>query len=79
LDLYRAAWVDPDIRELAESIRKNGLLEPLIITLDKYIVSGHQRYAALRLIDQVWVDCRVLPLRRDSMPADDYIGASARA
>src|SRR4051812_1633250 len=30
---------DPAIRDLADSIRKNKLKEPLVITLDNYIVS----------------------------------------
>jgi hypothetical protein len=34
---------DPELHKLAESIRKNGLHEPLAITEDNYIVSGHRR------------------------------------
>jgi hypothetical protein len=58
---------------LAESIRQHGLREALTITSDAYIVSGHRRHAALRLIGQVWVDCRVLPMRRDVVTTDEYI------
>jgi hypothetical protein len=64
---------DPaDIRKLAESIRKK-LLEPLVITLDNFIVSGHRRYEALLLLGRTWVNCRVLPLRRIGMFKDDYV------
>jgi hypothetical protein len=46
LSLYRPTGDDPDIQRLAESIAKNGLLEPLVVTEDRYIVSGHRRHAA---------------------------------
>jgi hypothetical protein len=71
--LYRDPSDDTDIDDLAESIRKNGLLESPIITRDNYIVSGHRRHAALLFIGREWVTCRVLPVRRDAMTADDYI------
>ena len=38
-----------DIRKLAKSIRKHGLLEPLIISQDDYILSGHRRFEACKL------------------------------
>jgi len=34
---------DPDVADLLASIRANGLLEPLRISADDYIVSGHRR------------------------------------
>jgi ParB-like nuclease domain len=71
--LYRPADQDPDILALAESIKRYGLQEPLIVTADNYIVSGHRRHAALQHIGRGWVECRVLPVRRDSMPADEYL------
>jgi hypothetical protein len=68
--MYRAT--DPDIEALAASIRQFGLQEPLLVTLDNYIVSGHRRYAALESLGRAWVDCRVLPVRRKAMPKDEY-------
>jgi hypothetical protein len=45
--IYRPIDQDsPDIVELAESISQNGLKEPIVVTLDGWIVSGHRRYAA---------------------------------
>jgi hypothetical protein len=73
LQLYRALADDPDIYALAESIKKNGLQEPLVVTLDNFIVSGHRRHGALRLNHQVVAPCRVLPVRRDSMTRDEYL------
>ena len=63
--LYRPVDpADPEIIKLADSINQNGLLEPIIITLDGYIVSGHRRYAAALLAGLLTVPCRVLSIRR---------------
>ena len=61
--LYRSVFEDPDIDKFARSIAKHGC-DPLVITADNYIVSGHRRHAALVRIGQEFVRCRVLPLRR---------------
>jgi hypothetical protein len=53
---------DPAIIELAHSIQEHGVLEPITITRDHYIVSGHRRYAATRLAGFDKIDCRVLPM-----------------
>lgn len=66
--LYRA--VDPNSREiksLAKSMRLLGVLEPIVITKDQYIVSGHRRHAAAKLAGLKTVPCRMLNIRR----ADD--------
>ena len=47
---------DPSIRDLAIDIKRNGILEPLVITKDKFILSGHRRYVAARLILPVFWD-----------------------
>jgi hypothetical protein len=70
--LYRSVDEDPDIGTLAESIKRNGC-EPLIVTADNFIVSGHRRHAALQRIGQAFVACRVLELRRDSVGTDEYL------
>jgi hypothetical protein len=71
--LYRAADDDPDVEALADSIRKHGLREALVVTADNYIVSGHRRHAALTLIGQGMAPCRVLPVRRGAMDPDAYL------
>src|SRR5437762_622925 len=53
---------DPGIRELAESIKKLGLLEPIVATDDYYIVSGHRRHAACRLAGLMHVPVRRLAI-----------------
>jgi hypothetical protein len=53
---------DPAILELAQSIREHGILEPLIVTQDRIIVSGHRRYTAALLAGLDKVPCRILPM-----------------
>jgi hypothetical protein len=40
---------DPDILALADSIKEHGVKEPLVVTLDNYILSGHRRYLAAQV------------------------------
>jgi ParB-like chromosome segregation protein Spo0J len=70
--LYRPTHDDPGIDSLAERIKKNGC-DPLTVTADNYIVSGHRRRAACLHIGQQFVYCHVLPRRRDSWTKDEYI------
>jgi hypothetical protein len=56
---------DPTIVELAQSVSEYGILEPLIITRDGVIVSGHRRYTAARLAGLEKVPCRILPMEID--------------
>jgi hypothetical protein len=56
---------DPDIRALAASIQKNGLREPIVITRDRFILSGHRRYAACKLLGMKRVKCTVQDISRD--------------
>jgi ParB-like nuclease domain len=51
----KQSLVDPDILSLIESIRKNGLREPIHIDADNVILSGHRRrfcafHAGLRMV-----------------------------
>ena len=45
--------------ELVESIRANGILEPLVITADKVLLSGHRRRAAARYLGLKTVPVRI--------------------
>ncbi len=61
--LYRP--IDPaseDIADLADSIKTNGLLQPLIITEDGYVVDGHRRLAACQRTGLREVKCQILPI-----------------
>ncbi len=59
---------DPEIVELARSIEKHGIIEPLVITQDYYILSGHRRFVAARIADLETVPCRVLEFNRTDDP-----------
>jgi hypothetical protein len=72
--LYRP--VDPaskEIQELAASIAKNGIKEPLVVTADNYILSGHRRRVAAKLNGQVMVPCRVMRFKRVGMDKSKFI------
>ena len=56
---------DPEIVALAESIREHGIQEPLLVTRDGWIASGHRRHAAASLAGLSEVPCRVLPFNKD--------------
>jgi hypothetical protein len=64
--IYRPVRADdPGIQDLARSIRRHGLREPIVVTRDGYILSGHRRHAACRLAGLREVDCRVEDITRD--------------
>lgn len=64
--LYRKVRVtNPDIIEMSESIQEHGLLEPLRVTKDYFIISGHRRYAALKLAGFKKVQCKIANYKKD--------------
>lgn len=68
-DVYRPILDnDPEIVALAESIRTHGVKEPLVVTRDRFILSGHRRHVAARLAGLSTVPCRVEPFRRADDP-----------
>lgn len=56
-----------DLVNLANDIAANGIREPLQISADNYIVSGHRRYAAARL-----VRIRAIPVTRLDLCRSDH-------
>jgi len=48
--------------KLANDIKRNGLLEPLLVTIDGVIISGHTRFAALKLLGRKFVEVRRFPI-----------------
>ena len=73
-EVYRPVnTADPAIRRMAKSIRKEGqLLEPIVVTLDDFILSGHRRYAAAKLAGLTTVEIRRYPIRRTD-DIDEFI------
>jgi hypothetical protein len=63
---------DPDWARFVDSIRR-GLKEPLVVTKDNFIVSGHRRHRALLEVGRVLAPCRVLNVRRADMGRDQYL------
>jgi hypothetical protein len=58
--IYRPVTCDnPDVLSLSVSLREHGVLEPLVITRDRYILSGHRRHAAALLAGLELIPCRV--------------------
>jgi hypothetical protein len=56
---------DLDLINLANDIAVNGIREPILVSTDDYIVSGHRRYAAAKLVKKKTVPIRRLELCRD--------------
>lgn len=56
---------DADIIALAESMTKHGVLEPLVITTDGYIMSGHRRHCAATVAGLAYVPVFVEDIRQD--------------
>lgn len=56
---------DPEVQALAQSIRQHGLKEPLVVTIDGYVLSGHRRLVAAQLAGLTEVPCRIEAIRRE--------------
>ena len=68
-ELYRPIDAnDPEIVALAVSIQANGVREPLVISLDGFIISGHRRHAAATLAGLVTIPCRTENVSRRDEP-----------
>jgi hypothetical protein len=71
--LYRPVTPDDEATiALADSIRAHGILEPIVVSSDRFIISGHRRHVAARIAGLKKVPCRILGIRRGhSEKADD--------
>lgn len=56
---------DPEIKALAESIRTHGLREPIILSRDKFILSGHRRFVACKQAGLRRIPCRRVDVAHD--------------
>jgi hypothetical protein len=61
---------DPALETLFDSISRLGLEEPLICTADNYILSGHRRFTAIKLLGWKEVPVRFSAIRRED--STDY-------
>jgi hypothetical protein len=65
-DIYHSIALDsPEIWDLAQSIKQYGVQEPLLISTDGYIISGHRRRIAASLAGLSEVPVRVYPVSRE--------------
>jgi len=61
---------DPAMGSLIDSIKAMGLEEPIILTLDGFILSGHRRFHAVERLNWNRVPVRFANIRRDQ--TNDY-------
>ena len=61
---------DPALQSTSDSIKRLGLEEPLILTADYYILSGHRRFVVLQHLGWKEVPVRFSKIRRDE--STDY-------
>ncbi len=63
---------DNDLIDLCNDIVANGILEPIVVTADGYIVSGHRRFAAAKMAGLKNVPVIRLDVRRDECSELEY-------
>ena len=62
-EIYR----ESDVQDLMNSISEVGLLQPLVVTPDKTIISGHRRFSAIRSLGWTEVECEVKEIPPDQI------------
>ena len=68
-EIYRSISVD-DVRDLAVDIRAHGVLEPLLVSSDGYLISGHRRRLAAHLAGLTKVPVKIHPVSRNENPKE---------
>ena len=72
-DIYNGVNLDrKDFQELVSSIRSDKIKEPLHITEDNFILSGHRRYAAAVQIGLTRIPVIRQPVRRFEYDRSEY-------
>ena len=62
-EIYR----ESDVLDLVNSISEVGLLQPLVVTTDRTIISGHRRFSAIRSLGWEEVECEVKDIPEDQI------------
>ena len=63
-----------DFRRFVQSIKETGGVQaPLLISIDWYVISGHQRLAGAKEARFPDVPCIMLPLRRSEHTSDEWL------
>ena len=63
-EIYR----DSDVGDLVNSIREVGLLQPIVVTPDNTIISGHRRFKSIQSLGWTEVEVEVKEVEEDSIP-----------
>ena len=63
-EIYR----DSDVGDLVNSIGEVGLLQPIVVTPDNLIISGHRRFKAIQSLGWTEVEVEVKEVEEDSIP-----------
>ena len=63
-EIYR----DSDVGDLVNSIGDIGLLQPIVVTPDNTIISGHRRFNAIQSLGWTEVEVEVKEVEEDSIP-----------
>ena len=53
-----------NVNTLAKSIAEIGLLHPVVITLDNFLIAGERRIAAVKLLNWKTIPVRRMPFKR---------------
>jgi len=72
-DLYDTR-TDANFCRLFDDIRDHGVREPLVVTMDGFIVAGHRRFRCAELLGLREVPCTVLPQTRSAWSEAEYLG-----
>ena len=67
-EIYR----DSDVEDLVNSIGEVGLLQPIVVTPDNTIVSGHRRFNSIQSLGWTEVECEVKDIPHDEIDAVSY-------
>ena len=73
-DIYR--WDDcddPAFMDLIESVRAEGVLEPLVLSTDYYVLSGHRRLRAAQAAGVEGVPAIIEPIEIEPMESEERI------
>ena len=72
--LYRERTTkDADFARLVESVKRDGVQAPLLVSRDNYIVSGHQRREAAIVAKKYMVPVIVLTISRAGHTPDEWL------
>ena len=62
-EIYR----DSDVGDLVNSIGEVGLLQPIVVTPDNTIISGHRRFKAIQSLGWTEVECEIKEIPEDQI------------